>query len=304
MTFEQMKTYVDKCLDAYGDSIQQICLTGGECMLLKDDAFRILEYCTGKGLSCNIVSNGFWATSYKKAYEILLKLKNVGLNFITYSTGADHAEWVPLKQIIDAAIASVKLGILTSIRLEYDGKTSKEADELFADKRILKFLESKQLTIEIIRWVKYNNEEKHSCKCRYRSVFVPKDDPCKHLFEGINITPYGDVLACSGTSCTRIPQLRLGNINTEPVKDIYERAFQDHLKIWLSVQGPHHVLKFVSDRTNWFFKHCPTDCDACLQIFGSEKILNFLKDHYFEWAKEISNEYYPKSYPNISLNDK
>lgn len=31
MTYEEMKTYVDKCLEAYPDTISSFDLTGGEC---------------------------------------------------------------------------------------------------------------------------------------------------------------------------------------------------------------------------------------------------------------------------------
>lgn len=57
--------------------------------------------------------------------------------------------------------------------------------------------------------------------------------PCKHLFEDIIINPYGEVYACCGIGVCHIPQMRLGNIHQEPIQTIYERTFEDVLKIWL-----------------------------------------------------------------------
>jgi MoaA/NifB/PqqE/SkfB family radical SAM enzyme len=305
MTFEQMKGYVDKCMEAYSDSIREICLTGGECMLLKDDVFKILEYSTSLGLICNIVTNGFWATSYKKAYNTLLQLKNVGLKSITLSTGDDHGKWVPLKRVRDAAIAAIKLDLIVTIRIEqgvYSG--SETEDKLLSDAQILNFLDKNRLKIELIRWLNYSNEEKATSYPKSRDVYIPAKDECTQLFKTISITPYGDVMACCGISCARIPQLRLGNIDIEPINEIYERAFEDHLKIWLHTKGPHSVLQFVRNRTNWRFNSDSVRCAACMEIFGSERILNFLREHYFEWAKELMYSYYPKIYQTKTAHEK
>lgn len=50
MTFEEMKVYVDKSLEAYPDSITSLDLTGGECMLLGKDVDRIFNTLIAKDL--------------------------------------------------------------------------------------------------------------------------------------------------------------------------------------------------------------------------------------------------------------
>jgi hypothetical protein len=162
--------------------------------------------------------------------------------------------------------------------------------------QILNYLKKNRLKIELIKWIEYNNEEKAAYFPKCRDVYIPANDECTQLFKTISITPYGDVMACCGISCARIPQLRLGNIDIEPIKEIYERAFEDHLKIWIHTKGPHHVLQFVQNRTNWRFNSDSARCAACKEIFSSERILNFLREHYFEWAKDIMYSYYPRIY--------
>jgi hypothetical protein len=299
MTFDQMKSYVDKCMEAYGNSLREICLTGGECMLLKDDAFKILEYANSLGLICNIVTNGFWATSYKTAYNTLQRLKNVGLKSVTLSTGDDHAEWIPVKRVRDAAVAATRLHIVTIIRIEQQYMHAKAQEELLNDATILSLMKEQRINIELIKWVDYSNEEKVGNNIKNRDIVIPKRFGCTSMFQSITITPYGDVLACCGLSCTRIPQLRLGNINVEPIKDIYERAFEDHLKVWIRTEGPHNILKFVHDNTNWRFNCSYSNCAVCMEIFKSERILNFLKEHYYEWAGQLVRSYYPITYDNI-----
>lgn len=107
--------------------------------------------------------------------------------------------------------------------------------------------------------------------------------PCKHLFEDIIINPYGEVYACCGIGVCHIPQMRLGNIHHEPIQTIYERVFEDVLKIWLYTEGPQDVLAFVKKKTgqkfNWHTRH---NCDICRTIFTDKSILSILRDNVFE----------------------
>ena len=70
MTTEQMKRYVDICLEAYPDSITRLALSGGECFMLGSDLDEIVRYGASKGLSVDVISNGYWGKSYKSAYKL------------------------------------------------------------------------------------------------------------------------------------------------------------------------------------------------------------------------------------------
>lgn len=71
MTIEQMKRYVDICLEAYPDSITRLALTGGECFLLGDDLDEIIRYGASKGLSVDVISNGYWGNHIKAPMNVL-----------------------------------------------------------------------------------------------------------------------------------------------------------------------------------------------------------------------------------------
>lgn len=68
-----------------------------------------------------------------------------------------------------------------------------------------------------------------------------------------------------------------------PIQTIYERAFEDVLKIWLYTEGPQDVLAFVKKKTgqkfNWHTRH---NCDICRTIFTDKSILSILRDNVFE----------------------
>lgn len=78
LTFEEMKNYINQSIEAY-PSIRVLVITGGECFTLGKDLDKIIKYGANKRLIVRIVTNGYWAKSFKKAYLRLKQLKNLGL---------------------------------------------------------------------------------------------------------------------------------------------------------------------------------------------------------------------------------
>lgn len=111
--------------------------------------------------------------------------------------------------------------------------------------------------------------------------------PCDSLFRNIAISPYGDVFACCGIGCSRNPYMRLGNVWKEPVNTVYERTFEDLLKIWIGTQGAQAILQYVYDNSDIRFHRTGNYCDACIEVFENPKILPFLREHYDDWADKI-----------------
>jgi len=284
MTYEEMKDYVDRSLEAYPDTISRLDLTGGECMLLGKDIDKIFAYAKSKGLKCSMVSNAFWATDYEKAYRTLKRLKRNGLTYVSFSTGEDHDKYVPWRNVRNAAIASALLGIDTELRIENNLWRSEIVNELNSDTEISDMVRQGKLKMSHSPWMRYNNKGKkpRSFKMELRNI---DKRSCMSLFRDVIINPYGEVYACCGIGVCHIPQMRLGNIHQESIKAIYERAFDDFLKIWLYIDGPQAVLEFVKKKTNQKFQwHTTHHCDICRTIFTDKSILPLIRDNFFEAA--------------------
>lgn len=296
-----MKGYVDKCLEAYPDTISHLDLTGGECMLLGKDIDRIFSYAKGKGLKCGMVSNAFWATDYKKAYSTLERLQRKGLSIASFSTGEDHDKYVPWMNVLNACVASATLGIDTALRIEVHSNTSSILDYMVADFRLVELAQQKKLKIVFDGWIDFNNKGNKPFTKKTAYQVSPKPSPCDSLFQSIVINPYGEVFACCGIGFCRIPQMRLGNINQESIKTIYERAFKDFLKIWLSVEGPQGALNYVKETTgNRFMIRMRHKCAACRIIFKDKTMLPYLRYKCPSIAPAIVNSY---NYKAEFLND-
>lgn len=283
MTLEEMKAYVDKCLEAYPDTISSFDLTGGECMLLGKDVDRIFAYAKSKGLKCQMVSNAFWATDYDKAYKILKRLKRNGLKSASFSTGDDHNKYVPWQNVRNASVAAARLGIESELRMETLYSHAGIYAALNDDPEIIELTKANKLKFSPGTWMEYNNKGKKSRNMKVSFRDSGLRNPCKSLFQTILISPYGEVYACCGIGVCHIPQMRLGNINKEPIKTIYERAFDDFLKIWLFTDGPEAILKYVHEKTGQKFSwHSHHNCDHCRTIFKDKNIIPFIREHYYD----------------------
>lgn len=296
MTFNEMKGYVDTCLAAYPDSIKRFEVTGGECMLNRDDLMCIIEYAYSRNLECGIVSNCFWATSYGTAFSVLASMYEKGLRRCMFSTGADHDKWVPWKRVRHAAIAAARLGIEVKISVESQPLVKNVWAEMQRDTTLMRLINDKRIEISLQSWMDFANGRKGHRTYHYKinkiSDYVKKER-CPWVFQDISIDPYGEVHFCCGIGLSRIPYFRLGNVHKEPVNIVYERAFKDVLKVWLFVEGPEKILEYVLTKNpEWKINSFGTHrCDACRVIFSDKRIIPFLRNNYDDYIDHVEMYY-------------
>jgi len=286
MTLPQMKQYVDKSMDAYGESLKVLVLTGGECFLLGQSLPKIIRYATDKGLSVRVVTNGYWAKSYDVAYKKLSLLIDAGLKEINFSTGDDHLEWVLYDNIVYGMMAAGELGITCVVNVEQHDKSVFKAEQLRNDERLVPYFEKSKKNntiffVESSLWIKFNKDSDIS----YDKLLVTKEiaGGCKSLFSTIVINPYAQMLACCGLTSEQILPMRLGDITRRSIKELYDAQFEDFLKIWLYVEGSMNILKFVYEKRNIpFTTIIGHTCDTCAEIFKDPENISILREHYKE----------------------
>lgn len=287
MTFSEMKMYLDKCLSVYASSLKVLVITGGECFLLYEDIKRIIKYASEKGLITRIVTNGFWATSYRVAYKKIEELKKNGLEEINFSTGDEHQEWVKFKNIRNASLAAARLGFEAVINIETKDKSKfniinyLEKDEVFC-----KFVEREAIKLNSGIWMPYKRNDENISHAD--AIIYEKVGRCHDLFNNIPINPYGEVLACCGLMAERIKIMRLGNINKFDIKSLYESSFADILKLWIHTEGPYEVLKYIySLKGENIEKECKHGCEYCREIFSSFDNIRILWKNYHNFSTNI-----------------
>lgn len=277
-----------------------VVFSGGECTLLGHDLAEMIKYASNRGIRTRIVTNGWWAKTYKIAAAKIKEFKNAGLDEINYSTGDEHQKWVPFKNIRNASVATIRNGLSCAINVETKDNSHFDINKILKkDKVFLSMATSNE---------RYNNDNKIHIE---KGIWAPirRDSQnkitynefknnisfkrCEHLFSIIPINPYGEVLACCGITSEFNPYLRLGNINKEDIKYIYERAFDDILKLWLYTEGPASIAQYInSKKENTSHSVMPAHaCILCHKIFNSPRNIEILKNNYSEYNSRVILKY-------------
>ncbi len=95
--------------------VNHIFLEGGEPFLFPELMCRTIERASGRGLWVGALTNGFWATDKDRATQTLAPLIEAGLDGLSISADAWHAEFVPVENVKLAVSAAADLGLAADI---------------------------------------------------------------------------------------------------------------------------------------------------------------------------------------------
>ena len=290
LKLEDMKSYIDQAVQAY-PSLKVLVLTGGEPFTLGKDLTKIIEYGSSLGLTVRVVTNGYWAKKYDITVKQLIPLVNSGLKELNFSTGDDHLEFVPNNNIINGASVAMEMGLTTVINVESAGDRNFKSESLYKNKILQKYIypDSDDIApLKIINgvWMPFTKTTLESAKAIKKDENLKKlqitDDRCTNLFNIITIDPNYQMVACCGLTSHCSKYLNLGNVKKYSIKELYENQFDDFMKIWLSVDGPHHIAKYISERINLdkpLAENADHMCNVCAQLLNSKECLNIIKDN-------------------------
>lgn len=284
---DEIKKYIKAAVETY-NTLKVVVFTGGECTLNKQLSSWI-EYASNFGLQTRIVTNGYWAKTYKAAYNKISNWVSAGLTEINLSTGDDHLEYVPLTAIKNAIIASIDNGLKPIINVESAQGRMFNSKKLLQDEELKEYVKSGHLQILNGIWIPMKNESvKGTAKSDVPEQATMKNDfnfvgqRCSNLFNTISIAPNHRMLACCGLTSKCIKYLDLGNLKKNTIKSLYEKQFEDFLKIWLATEGPHKIMEFISQ----YLSVCNFDyermhsCQVCAMIFNNKEYLAILQTNY------------------------
>lgn len=222
----------------------------------------------------------------KEAYNKLLQLRNLGLKEINFSTGDDHQQWVPYDNIVNGCMASMDLGLTCLVNVETHDSASFCSEKLRNDDRLLSYFNlskyDKPLLIENGIWIPFDNKANIS----YDSIKSRDNystERCTSLFNTIPINPYSQLMSCCGLPCEYILPFRLGSLKYKTIKELYETQFQDLIKIWIFVDGPRAVLKYIYKKRELEIDIPKSHiCHICAEIFKDQENIEIIKANYEE----------------------
>lgn len=266
MSFEEIVDLIDQ-IKRDLPLVKLIVFSGGECTLLKRDLVKALKYANNFGFLTRIVSNGHWGKTSLMADSMAHSLKEAGLNELNLSTGDEHAEYVPPDSVINAACASVKIGIRTLITIEGTKVSQLNKTSFYENTKFASLLSdtkySRLLHIITNVWMPFDNQ----------SSFEPLDvekKGCENIFNNLAINPYGTVYSCCGLTMEFIDGLVIGKLNEQNVSTIYNEQYHDLLKLWIWLDGPEAIIRSVlPGSTKDFGSHA---CETCWHLHNESEI--------------------------------
>jgi hypothetical protein len=281
-----LKTILQRIDEAYKNfpALKLVVFSGGECFLLKDDLFAAISHASSLGLLTRCVSNGYWGKNPKKAEETVKKLNLAGLTEINFSTGLDHQKWVPLASIANACSATINGGIRTALSIEKDDATSACYQSATEHPLIRAVLPSPMFMVQKASWMPFHE----SASPRSKGNIPALQKGCKQILTNLVVTPHDYLSACCGLTHEHIPELKLGSLEASPMRELFDAQFEDFLKIWIHVDGPHSIIRrLFGDGGEGALANVVHMCQACVILHKNPSVISALRQRYFEFVPEV-----------------
>ncbi len=298
LSLEEIKKFVEEVYSM--GKLQLVVFTGGEPLLLGDDLYKAVEFCSKKKLATRIVSNAYWAVSPEKSQEVLSDLKTAGLTEINLSCDDYHQEFISLEKIKYANDACIELDIpcLIGHKIMKDHKISIEYLEEFLSCELAIFDPEKENPSNNVISTGYTVPV---CKDMH---LIPDNDilyppsthnwkaPCKTLLQRIIITPHKELSICCGMIPRSVKEVVFEGLGDYSIEEMIYKAHKDLIVNWLALEGPYGIMKFIQKKKSdiSFRNQYVNICHLCSEIFTREECREILRTYGSEKAMEIQLE--------------
>ncbi len=296
LELSEMMDYIEQATTAY-PTIKILVLSGGECFTLGKDLLSIIEFGNKKGLITRVVTNAYWAVSFKAAYKKLHALQEAGLKELNISTGDEHQHFVPYDSIVNAIIAGMKLSLEIVVNVECSEISTFTSVCFFNDSRLKKYQGCPNLRILSGVWIAFKKstavENKKSDKHGFCIPKMFRQRRCDSLFNTISIDCYHQMNACCGLTLDYIPYLHLGDLKKYSLSFLYERQFNDFLKLWLYIDGPAKILSYCAKMRNKQIDNIDDMhlCQICAEIFKERENIEIVKNNIKDLQTDVFLKY-------------
>ncbi len=290
---DSLKRYI---LDASGyRSLQLVVFSGGECFMLGDDLAELIAFATSLGLATRCVTNAYWAPTLEDAKRRLAPMITAGLTELSISTGDQHARFVPLENIVYAMRAAFDANITVATMVELSGdrrvtETGLRSMPLFES--LLGKFPLRNIHVDESPWISMDVGERsveYDSSQLVNASNLHTRPRCTSVLDTMVINPQEELYACCGITSQQIPEMNLGKITHRSLRDSYDGAREDFMKIWISTEGPEKILAWaatIDPMIDWQnrFAH---QCDSCRFLFEDERVGNVIREHYLERIPDV-----------------
>ncbi|MCY1532580.1 peptide modification radical SAM enzyme, YydG family [compost metagenome] len=290
---KEITGFIDKAIEAF-PGLRLVVFSGGECFLLGDDLLESIRYATENNLLTRCVTNGFWGRTSTAANRMAARLLECGLKELNVSTGADHAEWVPVTCALNAAKSAATQGLFCVITVEQD-KTGGEIIRQVKNDQALAELERAGLVkIQVNSWMPFHTDSVERVAFQNRESMLCQG--CDQVIENCVLTPHHEISGCCGLTFEHIPEMKFNWSPGESLRDRYLSQAQDFLKIWIKVEGPFQIIKEVAlEEYRDELDKIVHPCQACVLLHQSQLIRDRIIDQYRSHMARVLRKFFSQA---------
>ena len=268
MKLYEAENYLMELVDT--QQLQSVTIHGGEPFLYFDILRNIIE--KAKNLAIprrGIITNSYWAKTKDIANKKLLKLKQAGLNQITFSVDAFHQEFIPLENVKNAIISATSIGF-DNIWVDSYFVGDLNADNLYNNKNYQILKDLKEIDTVIIN--------KYVAGFEGRGADLAEDFEIKNeIPSGKCPLPFwigGDLTAPTTVeidwegNVTLCPGICIGNTKTQPLIEILQKydCSTHPILSKISEEGPLGLLEAAIVKGFKQNKSFVNECHLCYEL--------------------------------------
>jgi pyruvate-formate lyase-activating enzyme len=301
---DNMLTAIDQA--AAQGSYRVVVFTGGEPTLANTDLLTAIQRAASYGLTTRIVSNAYWASTDTQAERMVARLIDAGLREINYSTGDQHARFVPLDNVVRAtraAAASTLSAIVIMVETVRERTITADLLESREDfKAIRRSYPKKHLDVLESPWMPLEpmNTSTYRDGSTVNRSNVATHTGCTSVLTTTAVQADGRIGACCGLGMRTVPELQIGKVGVTSIADADKSAADDFLKHWIRVEGPERILAWAADHDptiQWedMYAH---RCQACMRLYKDPAVRSVIAEHHKEKiADVVAGEWLLYNYP-------
>uniref|UniRef100_Q01Z17 Radical SAM domain protein n=1 Tax=Solibacter usitatus (strain Ellin6076) TaxID=234267 RepID=Q01Z17_SOLUE len=264
-----------------------VVFTGGEATLRWKDLLEGIRLARSLDFPVRLVTNAHWAHDPERATQGIGELLEAGLTEINYSTGDEHARFIPVERVLHAIAAATARGLHVVVVVELRAerlvtRAALEGHPLYAllssgQKEKIRVLESPWMPLEPYTVERYPEGVAID---RRNLAWRPG---CDNLMQTYTLQADGRIGCCCGIGMRRIDELNVGNVSDDrPLHRAIEEAENDFLKLWIRWKGPERVLAWAASidpaiRWEGMYAH---HCQACARVYRDPRVAAVIREHY------------------------
>ncbi len=271
-----------------------VVFTGGEPTLRWKDLLTAIAHAKSLDLPTRIVTNAHWATSLVNAYKRIDALMDAGISEINYSTGDEHARFIPVERVVTAAVAAAKRGLVCYIMVELRAERGL-IDETILEHPMITALppaERRLITTAESPWMPLDPQEVGEYP---EGITANRDNismcrGCDSVLQTYVMEADGRIGACCGLGMRIVPELNVARAQGEGfLGHAVEEAENDFLKVWIRYKGPEKILAWAAEKDpeiEWedIYAH---RCQACLRLYKDPRVGKVIREHYTEVVADV-----------------